>query len=111
MASSLCHAPVARKLVLGVVVLWLVLAVLLVPHGQGGGAADPSSPALKLPLSFVPNRGQTDARVRYYAQTPGFAAYFPRRGVTIAVSKGRHGQAMELRFPGADPTPSIGAAD
>ncbi len=92
-------------------VLWLVVAGLLVPHGHGGGAAGPSSPALKLPLSFVPNRGQTDARVRYYAQTPGFAAYFTRRGVTIAISKGRHGQAIELLFPGADRTPSIAAAD
>lgn len=92
-------------------VFWLVLAVLLAPHGHRGGAASPSSPALKLPLSFVPNRGQTDSRVRYYAQTPGFAAYFTRRGVTIAISKGRHGQAIELRFPGADRTPSIAAAD
>ena len=100
MASSLGHQPVARKLVWGAVVLWLVLAVLLVPHGQGGGAASPSSPALKLPLSFVPNRGQTDARVRYYAQTPGFAAYFTPRGVTMAISKGGHGRAIELRFPG-----------
>jgi hypothetical protein len=97
-------------LVLGALALGLVLAVLLAPHA-GGGAAGPAAPALKLPLSFVPNRGQTDARVRYYAQTPGFAAYFTRRGVTIAIAKGRRGQAVELRFAGADRTPSIAAAD
>ena len=28
----------------------------------------------KLPVSFVENRGQTDARVRYYAQGNGYAS-------------------------------------
>ena len=30
----------------------------------------------KLPLSFIPNGGQTDESVRYYAQGAGYAFYF-----------------------------------
>src|SRR6266536_6498213 len=31
-----------------------------------------------LPLAFVPNRGQTDARVRYSAQQAGLSVFFTR---------------------------------
>jgi hypothetical protein len=30
----------------------------------------------KLPLSFVPNEGQTDKAVRYYAQGAGYGFFF-----------------------------------
>jgi hypothetical protein len=52
-----------------------------------------------LPLSFVPNRGQTDARVRYQAQAPGVAMYFTRTKVVMSLGAKR---VIELRFGGAD---------
>ena len=88
----------------------LALAVALAPRpatapssAQGDFAGDYAN----LPLSFVPNSGQADPRVRYYAQAPGFSAYFTRRGVTMAVSKGREGKAIELQFVGANAAASI----
>jgi hypothetical protein len=38
----------------------------------------------KLPLAFVPNRGQTDARVRYYARGSRYAFYFTRTGLALS---------------------------
>jgi hypothetical protein len=63
----------------------------------------------KLPLSFVPNVGQTDERVRYYAQGQGFSFYFTDKKAMLAFQKGKHGQALELRFLGANPAARIEA--
>src|SRR5450432_2533210 len=41
----------------------------------------------KLPLTFVENRGQTDRRVRYYAQRGNFAVYFTPGEVVFAFGK------------------------
>ena len=57
----------------------------------------------KLPLSFVPNRGQTDKRVRYYAQGPGFGFYLTADKAVLSFTKGERGTALELRFAGANP--------
>src|SRR5215212_9195155 len=35
----------------------------------------------KLPLSFVPNEGQTDKAVRYYAQGAGYGFFFTHKGL------------------------------
>ena len=37
-----------------------------------------------LPLAFVENRGQTDARVRYYAQGPRYAFYLTGEKVVLS---------------------------
>lgn len=42
------------------------------------GATAPSADYGKLPLSFVPNKGQTDSRVRYHAQAGGFLGLLHR---------------------------------
>jgi len=65
----------------------------------------------KLPLSFVPNRGQVRGPARYYAKAPGFAAYFERSAVTIVLSKGERGQVLQLLFRGARSHPTIEALD
>jgi Beta-propeller repeat len=59
----------------------------------------------KLPLSFVPNEGQTDEVVRYYAQGGGYGFFFTKEGATLsfAEGKGRGGHALGLDFLGADP--------
>ncbi len=42
----------------------------------------------KLPLSFVPNEGQTDEAVRYYAQGAGYGFYFTKGGATLSFAEG-----------------------
>jgi hypothetical protein len=42
----------------------------------------------KLPVTFVENRGQTDKRVRYYAQGPRYAFYLTREEVVLSLAKG-----------------------
>src|SRR5918993_3662014 len=60
----------------------------------------------KLPLSFVPNQGQTDEEaVRYYAQGAGYGFFFTPKGATLSFAEGkqRGGHALALDFQGADP--------
>ena len=65
----------------------------------------------KLPLSFVPNRGQTDEIVRYSAQAGGFSAFFTERKAVVTLTKRRRdrstGVALALRFLGANPDVAI----
>ena len=51
------------------------------------------APTAKLPLSFIPNRGQTDRRVRYYAQAPGLGFYLTDDKAVLSSHQGqaRHG--------------------
>jgi hypothetical protein len=74
----------------------------LAPLSDGGDKAAQSAYG-KLPLSFVPNKGQVDARARFYAQAPGLGVFFGDDKVTLALQKERKGHALELRFPGANP--------
>ena len=55
-------------------------------------------------LSFVPNAGQTDARVRYQAQAPvtGSSSRTPARGSRSA--DGSRATALELGFLGSRST-------
>jgi hypothetical protein len=51
----------------------------------------------KLPLSSIPNEGQTDKAVRYYAQGAGYGFFFTKEGTTLSfagVTEGR--SASEL---------------
>jgi hypothetical protein len=62
----------------------------------------------KLPLAFVPNRGQTDARVRYYARGSRYGFYFTRKGLALSLVNGSEGPgpdgvSLALRFLGANP--------
>ena len=92
---------------------------------QSGAAAPVSEPAAapqmseeaaldaygKLPLSFVPNEGQTDEAVRYYAQGAGYGFFFTNEGamLSFAEGKGRGGHALALDFLGADPHATLTA--
>jgi hypothetical protein len=91
---------------------------------SGAGAAPVSEPAApqmserealdaygKLPLSFVPNEGQTDETVRYYAQGAGYGFFFSKEGATLsfAEGKGRGGHALALDFLGANPDATLTA--
>jgi hypothetical protein len=66
----------------------------------------------KLPLSFIPNEGQTDEEaVRYYAQGAGYGFFFTKGGamLSFAEGKGRGGHTLALDFLGADPDATLTA--
>jgi hypothetical protein len=66
----------------------------------------------KLPLSFVPNKGQTNEEtVRHYAQGAGYGFFFTQEGATLSFAdgKGRGGHALTLDFLGADPHATLTA--
>ena len=64
----------------------------------------------KLPLSFIPNEGQTDKVVRYYAQGAGYGFFFTQGGAMLSFAEGKgHGHALALDFLGADPDATLEA--
>jgi Beta-propeller repeat len=63
----------------------------------------------QLPLAFIPNAGQTDPSVRYYAQGAGYTFYFADHKAVLALQKGDRGQALDLRFLGANPNTKLTA--
>jgi hypothetical protein len=64
----------------------------------------------KLPLAFVPNGGQSDARVRYLAHAADASFYFTRKEAVVALAKGDEAVALRLAFLGANPHPGIEGA-
>ena len=66
----------------------------------------------KLPLSFVPNEGQTDKAVRYYAQGAGYGFFFTKEGATLSFAEGKgRGHALALDFLGANPDAPLTAQE
>jgi hypothetical protein len=65
----------------------------------------------KLPLSFIPNEGQTtDEAVRYYAQGAGYGFFFTKEGARLSFADGEGGgHALVLDFLGADPGATLEA--
>ena len=61
----------------------------------------------KLALSFTPNAGQFDRRVRYATQAGRSSVFFTRTGIVLSLAKGKRGVALRLGFLGANPTPLI----
>jgi Beta-propeller repeat len=55
-----------------------------------------------LPLSFVPNVGQSDHRVRYFAQGNGFGAYLTPDEIALSFTRGTNGAALRLVPVGAN---------
>jgi hypothetical protein len=92
---------------------------------QSGAGAPVSQPAMpqmseeaaidaygKLPLSFVPNEGQTDKAVRYYAQGAGYGFYFTHKGAMLSFADGKgRGHALALDFLGANPDATLTAQE
>ncbi len=54
-----------------------------------------------LPLTFVENRGQTDARVRYYAQGPRYAFYLTGEEVVLSFESGSGATRVSGSKPGS----------
>jgi hypothetical protein len=64
-----------------------------------------------LPLSFIPNAGQADDAVRYYAQGAGYGFYFTRGGPVLSFTEGEREASLALDFLGADPDATLGAGE
>jgi hypothetical protein len=87
------------------VAAWLALAVALFALPTHAGT--PRSVYAKLPLSFVPNTGQMDARVRYSAQSGRATFYFTSQEAVFSFGEKAKGLVLRLRFLGANPNPVI----
>jgi len=61
----------------------------------------------KLPLAFVPNRGQADARVRFSAQAGGASFWFTHTEASLSFVKEKRGVNLQLRFLGANPDVAV----
>jgi hypothetical protein len=73
--------------------------------------ADETSTYPRLPLSFVPNQGQADARALYSAQAGGASLHFTRDRVAITLEGKDKAHALHLRFLGANPSPTLTGED
>src|SRR3954452_12462365 len=71
-------------------------------HADNGDLAQRAG----IPLTFVENRGQIDARVRYYAQGNRYAFYATRDQLMLSFRKknGPSQLALALRFVGRNPS-------
>lgn len=67
----------------------------------------------ELPLSFVPNAGQTDTAVRFQAHDFGSTVYFTPTEVILSLHNADPNSvaSVSMRFEGANPQPAISAAD
>ena len=79
------------------------------PTSTGKSSAPAAGAFGRLPLSFIENRGQVDRHVAYYAQAPGASFYFTKDRATFAFTKGKKGEALELRFLHANPSAHLDA--
>jgi hypothetical protein len=64
-----------------------------------------------LPLAFVPNSGQADQAVRYYAHGAGSGFYFSDEEAVLAFQNDDRGEALHLWFVGANPEAELTATD
>src|SRR5579883_1925632 len=76
-------------------------------------AANPNEPAIskaratmaKMPLSFEPNRGQTDPRVQYISRGPGYAVFFTKDETVLSLKDTKTSNAVvRMRFVGGSNT-------
>lgn len=106
-APGAIRSSLRLDLVCGLVLLgFLAFALAASPPGAISGPAG-NAPATdaKAPLAFIPNRGQLDRSVRYYAQGHGFGFFFTRDKAVLAFQDHQRGNALQLRFLGAGSGP------
>src|SRR5579885_3821844 len=63
-----------------------------------------------LPLSFEPNQGQTDARVRYLSHGPGYTFFLTSTEIVLAPRQDARGP-VRLRLLNGNPEPRLEALD
>src|SRR5262249_875722 len=104
----------------------LATVAVALTRGETGSAASnppasitPAQAFANLPLTFIENSGQRDARIRYYAQGTRFAFYFTPRDIALTFLKtsatpdataSTGGYALSMRFVGGSPSARIEGA-
>jgi hypothetical protein len=58
---------------------------------------------LKLPLSFIENKGQSSEDVKFMAMTAGQTVFFTRSEVVFALSRGNNSSVVRMAFEGSRP--------
>src|SRR5579884_3111039 len=114
----------ARVRGLSLLVLLLVGGAFLLEHdvvtSHSSSPASANSPQLRaifghLPMSFEPNRGQTDSPVRFLAHGNGYGLYLlPSEAVLAFPDRTKSGlreTAVEMRLKGANQNPELAAGD
>jgi hypothetical protein len=92
---------------------WVALVLITLPLAIGSNrrvtATGLSHAHANLPVAFVENRGQVDAKVRYYAQGERYAFYLTRDEVVLSFANqaATEDLALRLRFPGSNPRREI----
>jgi beta-propeller repeat-containing protein len=86
---------------------WLITVLQFGPAVEQQLSSSEARSASVGDLSFVPNRGQADARIRYTAHAGGFSSFFAQKQAVVALRTNDGGEAanvaLALRFIGADP--------
>jgi hypothetical protein len=83
-------------------------AAVATPAGARPAAKEKALAAYgRLPLAFVPNAGQTEARVRFQAQAGGASFWFTPTEAVFAFAAERQGHVLRLGFVGANPAVEI----
>jgi hypothetical protein len=71
--------------------------------GTPGGITTPTSAAYgQLPMSFEPNRGQTDARVDFLARGPGYTAFLAPTQAVMSLKDGASSDVLRMRLNGSN---------
>jgi len=66
----------------------------------------------KLPLSFEPNRGQTDSQVQFLSRGPGYAVFFTKDETVISLKDTKTSNAVvRMRFIGGTNSASVHPSD
>jgi hypothetical protein len=81
--------------------LWRRIVVVSLLCSAAGVAAVDRGPSL--PAAFIPNRGQSDPRVHFYAQTPGASFWFTRDEAVFSLTKNGQRADLALHFIDAQP--------
>lgn len=90
----------------------MVIATSLAMLGGGqNGRIVGQAPAGELSVGFELNQGQTDPAVKFYFRGPATTLFLTETQATLALGAGRERSAVQMRFVGANPTPSVEGVD
>ncbi|MGI8858086.1 MAG: SBBP repeat-containing protein [Thermomicrobiales bacterium] len=122
--------PTLATLARTLTVVSLLAVLVLVPPSGGVGRAVPVPPTVPaqaarvayaaLPLAFAQNQGQADPAIRFLARGSDFSLALAADALTLSLAppaSSNHGNipppgaALRFTFPGANPAPTISAAE
>jgi beta-propeller repeat-containing protein/BACON domain-containing protein len=101
-----------KRSILLSIMLMMGLIFFSVSHAQMTGEAKVQAPDLsRLPLHFIPNRGQLDPQAHFYAQAGGYTLWITKEGLVFDKPAQKNGEKIRdisrLIFVDANPNPEI----